>query len=195
MVNASQIDGRMIWEYLSDAGLSCGVLNVPITYPPRQVNGYLVPGLLSPDQGKTTYPPDFLKPYEAELGPYRLTPRVQFKAGNEAEFIPDIADLIETQARYALRLMREVRLSTCPAGTPVPPFPKVPDPPMQVQLPDARWTDAWRAAANQLRGKHMWGGLAFEVGRVVHDILQHADRIKAYEAERAKRAPWLFQNA
>jgi predicted AlkP superfamily phosphohydrolase/phosphomutase len=106
MVNASQIDGRMIWEYLSDAGLTCGVLNVPITYPPRKVNGYLVPGLLSPDQGKTTYPPDFLKPDEAELGPYRLTPRVQYKAGNEDEFIADIADLIETQARYALRLMR-----------------------------------------------------------------------------------------
>ena len=107
MVNASQIDGRMIWEYLSDAGLTCGVLNVPITYPPRRVNGYLVPGLLSPDQGKTTYPPDFLGPYEAELGPYRLTPRVQYKAGNEGEFIADIADLVETQARYALRLMRD----------------------------------------------------------------------------------------
>lgn len=25
--------------------------------------------------------------------------------------------------------------------------------------------------------------------------LQHAEKIKAYEAERAKRAPWLFQNA
>jgi predicted AlkP superfamily phosphohydrolase/phosphomutase len=107
MVNASQIDGRMIWEYLSDAGLTCGVLNIPITYPPRKVNGYLVPGLLSPDQGKTTYPPDFLKPYEAELGPYRLTPRVSYKVGNETEFIADIADLIETQARYALRLMRD----------------------------------------------------------------------------------------
>jgi len=107
MVNASQIDGRMIWEYLSDAGLSCGVLNVPITYPPRKINGYLAPGLLSPDQGKTTWPPDFLKPYEAELGPYRLTPRVSYKAGNEAEFIADIHDLIETQARYALRLMRD----------------------------------------------------------------------------------------
>ena len=39
-------------------------------------------------------------------------------------------------------VMRQVRLSTCPAGTPLPPFPKVADPPMQVQVPDARWTDA-----------------------------------------------------
>ena len=107
MVNASQIKGKLLWEILSEAGYSVGVLNVPITYPPRQVNGYLVPGLLAPDQGKTVYPPDLLKPYEAELGKYRLTPNVQYKAGNEAEFIADLHDLIDTQLRYALRLMQD----------------------------------------------------------------------------------------
>ncbi|HET7377593.1 MAG TPA: alkaline phosphatase family protein [Anaerolineae bacterium] len=107
MVNASQIHGKLLWEILSEAGYSVGVLNVPITYPPRPVNGYLVPGLLSPDQGKTVYPIDFRKPYEAELGKYRLTPNVQYKPGNEAEFIADIHDLIDTQLRYALRLMTD----------------------------------------------------------------------------------------
>ena len=107
MVNASQIKGKLLWEILSEAGYSVGVLNVPITYPPRQVNGYMVPGLLSPDQGKTVYPPDLLKPYEAELGKYRLTPNVQYKAGNEDEFIADLHDLIDTQLRYALRLMKD----------------------------------------------------------------------------------------
>jgi predicted AlkP superfamily phosphohydrolase/phosphomutase len=107
MVNASQIHGKLLWEILSEAGYSVGVLNVPITYPPRKVNGYMVPGLLSPDQGKTVYPIDFLKPYEAELGKYRLTPNVQYKPGNEAEFIADIHDLIDTQLRYALRLMQD----------------------------------------------------------------------------------------
>jgi predicted AlkP superfamily phosphohydrolase/phosphomutase len=107
MVNASQIKGKLLWEILSEAGYSVGVLNVPITYPPRQVNGYLIPGLLSPDQGKTVYPADLLKPYEAELGKYRLTPNVQYKAGNEDEFIADLHDLIDTQLRYALRLMKD----------------------------------------------------------------------------------------
>ncbi len=107
MVNASQIHGKLLWEILSEAGYSVGVLNVPITYPPRQVNGYMIPGLLSPDQGKTVYPPDLLKPYEAELGKYRLTPNVQYKPGNEDEFIADIHDLIDTQLRYALRLMND----------------------------------------------------------------------------------------
>jgi predicted AlkP superfamily phosphohydrolase/phosphomutase len=107
MVNASQIHGQLLWEILSDAGYSVGVLNVPITYPPRPVNGYLIPGLLSPDQGQTVYPADLLEPYEAELGRYRLTPDVQYKPGNEAEFIADLHDLIDTQLRYALRLMRD----------------------------------------------------------------------------------------
>lgn len=67
-------------------------------------------------------------------------------------------------------LMQEVRLWTCPDGTALTPFPPVEDPVMQVQLPDADWTAAWRVASFQLRGKHMWGGLAFEVGRVAHEM-------------------------
>jgi len=81
-------------------------------------------------------------------------------------------------------LMQEVRLWTCPTGTAVPPFPKVENPAMQVQLPDERWTDAWRAASFQLRGKHMWGGLAFEVGRVAHEMDMvglHEEADKVYE--------------
>ncbi len=63
-------------------------------------------------------------------------------------------------------LMREVRLWTCPLDTPVPPFSDTPPPAMRVDLSDRRWSDAWRTAVHQLRGQHMWGGLAFEVARV-----------------------------
>jgi hypothetical protein len=67
-------------------------------------------------------------------------------------------------------VMNEVRLWTCPAGTVLSPFPKVDAPPMQVQLPDPGWTSAWRSASVQLKGRHMWGGLAYEVGRVAHEM-------------------------
>jgi hypothetical protein len=81
-------------------------------------------------------------------------------------------------------LMQEVRLSTCPAGTAVPPFPKVEDPAMQVQLPDERWTDMWRVATDQLRGPHLWGNLAHEIGRVAYDmelVGLHEGAAKIYE--------------
>ena len=79
-------------------------------------------------------------------------------------------------------LMKEVRLWTCPEGTVLKPFPQVEDPVMQVEVPDAGWTDAWRAGSSQLKGKHMWGGLAFEVGRVAHEmnmigLNQEADKV------------------
>lgn len=81
-------------------------------------------------------------------------------------------------------LMQEVRLWTCPNGTALTPFPQVEEPAMQVELPDTGWNEAWRAASFQLKGKHMWGGLAFEVGRVAHEmdmIGLHPEADKVYE--------------
>jgi predicted AlkP superfamily phosphohydrolase/phosphomutase len=51
---------RTLWEVLSDAGKRVIVVNVPVTYPPRQVNGILVAGFLSPSLDKAVYPPSYL---------------------------------------------------------------------------------------------------------------------------------------
>ena len=111
----------------------------------------------------------------------------QFAAELAAKHLKGIRQMTREHREAASweELMRKVRLSTCPAGTLLPSFPKVEDPPMQVQLPDPRWTDAWRAASFQLKGRHMWGGLAFEVGRVAREmdmvgLHDEADKIYAY---------------
>jgi hypothetical protein len=55
---------------------------------------------------------------------------------------------------------------------------------MQVRVPDPRWTDMWRVATYQLRGRHMWPTLAFEVGRVTRAmelVGLHAETVKLYE--------------
>ncbi|MDR3692864.1 MAG: hypothetical protein P4L46_26020 [Fimbriimonas sp.] len=80
------------------------------------------------------------------------------------------------------QVMHEVRLWTCPKGTTLKVMPDLPIPPMEVKVPDPGWEGAWRAVTNQLRGKNMWGSLAFEVGRVAHEmdmigLHQEADRI------------------
>jgi predicted AlkP superfamily phosphohydrolase/phosphomutase len=106
LVNASAIDSPTLWEILSSKGKRVGVVNVPVTYPPRPVNGFLVAGLLSPSKANFTYPSDFLSRYEAQLEPYRVMPKVQYKDGIEDEFIADLQDLIERRTRYALALMQ-----------------------------------------------------------------------------------------
>ena len=51
---------RTLWEVLSDAGKRVIVVNVPVTYPPRQVNGILVGCFLSPSLDKAVYPPSYV---------------------------------------------------------------------------------------------------------------------------------------
>jgi predicted AlkP superfamily phosphohydrolase/phosphomutase len=107
MVSATDMRARPFWHYLSEAGRRVGVLNVPLTYPPQPVNGFLVPGLLSPDEGATTYPPDFLAPYRPELGPYRVVPRVAYHPQRLDDFVAELRYVTETQIRYALRIAHE----------------------------------------------------------------------------------------
>jgi predicted AlkP superfamily phosphohydrolase/phosphomutase len=51
---------KTLWELLSEAGKRVIVVNVPVTYPPRQVNGILVACFLSPSLDKAVYPPSYL---------------------------------------------------------------------------------------------------------------------------------------
>lgn len=107
MVNSTYIKARTLWQILSEAGRRVGVVNVPVTYPPQPVNGFVVSGMLSPHGGRFTYPEDLLDPYREELGPYRIAPSVQYKPGEEEPFIEDLLDLVERRGRYALRLMED----------------------------------------------------------------------------------------
>ncbi len=107
MVNASHIAARPLWQLLSEAGRRVGVVGVPVTYPPRPVNGFMISGILSPRHAEIAYPPGLLRRYEDELGPYRISPAVQYADGDEEAFVADLLALMEQRARYALRLMRD----------------------------------------------------------------------------------------
>jgi len=48
-----------LWERVGRAGRRVGVVNLPMTWPPREVNGFLVSGLLTPSTGSVfTHPPE-----------------------------------------------------------------------------------------------------------------------------------------
>jgi hypothetical protein len=177
-----------------DSGAARRGIVVPLLYGPQAR-----PGLDSRITIWTTTTGFTFRPCDLEHGPI-LIRLPSFVCPNSSALIPEHGIFVtkagtgQTARQFALELaaqnlksirqmthehreaaswdevMREVRLWTCPAGTVAPPFPQVEDPPMHVQLPDARWTDAWRGASFQLKGKHMWGGLAFEVGRVAHEM-------------------------
>ena len=52
-----------IWDLLNDNGLVCGVIAMPITYPARRINGYMIAGFPSPTlsvTGGVGVPDDFV---------------------------------------------------------------------------------------------------------------------------------------
>lgn len=59
--NASARKGESVWGILSRRGHRVGVLNVPMTYPPEQLNGYCISGLDAPDEQCPYIFPDGLR--------------------------------------------------------------------------------------------------------------------------------------
>ena len=59
LTNAARRSGRSLWRILSDAGRRVGVVNVPMTFPPEPVQGFLISGLDTPGlDSPYTYPPE-----------------------------------------------------------------------------------------------------------------------------------------
>lgn len=70
-VNSGLIKGEKIWNTLSRHGKKVGVINFPISYPPEEVNGFMISGFLSPRDGHTySYPQGLFKEIVDEIGGY-----------------------------------------------------------------------------------------------------------------------------
>ena len=58
LANAGMRRGRDVWQIIGDLGKSVIVMNAPVTYPPRSVNGIMVTGFPTPSEDCVyTYPP------------------------------------------------------------------------------------------------------------------------------------------
>lgn len=72
-VNATLRTGKTIWDYLSEAGKTSLVLNVPTTYPVAPINGAMISGFLTPADAKDfAHPRELVEELEQEFGPYPL---------------------------------------------------------------------------------------------------------------------------
>lgn len=72
LVDATSIAPPTLWRILSDAGKRLATINVPMTYPPRPVNGIVVAGLLSPSPRQAFWPPELYDEVVAAVGLYQV---------------------------------------------------------------------------------------------------------------------------
>ncbi|MCD6291348.1 MAG: alkaline phosphatase family protein [Anaerolineae bacterium] len=101
VVNGGMRRGASLWRVLSDAGRRVGVINVPMTYPPEPVNGYLVAGLDTPGlHSPYTYPPSLA----AEIADEHLI-TVSTAGVTHAEYLARTLDAVDRRFRVLRRLL------------------------------------------------------------------------------------------
>ena len=71
IVNRSHVEAHAVWELLSMEGYSSVVCNVPVTHPPRPVDGVVVPGYTAPE-APDCHPSGLWEELNSELGAYSL---------------------------------------------------------------------------------------------------------------------------
>ncbi|NOX61480.1 MAG: hypothetical protein GXP42_05980 [Chloroflexi bacterium] len=85
VVDALAVRAPALWDWVSAAGLRVGVMGVPVTYPARPVNGFLISGFLSPSPANASHPPDLLDELTARHGAWTFhIPPIEPRAPLEA---------------------------------------------------------------------------------------------------------------
>ncbi|NVM20224.1 MAG: alkaline phosphatase family protein [Desulfobacterales bacterium] len=107
IVNYNHIKSKTLWSILSEQGKKIGIINVPITYPPSEVSGFLISGMLTPSiQSQYTYPASLSQELEAKFGQYVLDIWWQHYGPKRIKrFLQDLMDCTNKRGKIALYLM------------------------------------------------------------------------------------------
>lgn len=71
VVNDTHVREQTLWELLDHHGYSSVVVNAPVTHPPREFDGALVPGYTAPEN-PDCHPDGVLSEIRDEIGDYRV---------------------------------------------------------------------------------------------------------------------------
>ncbi|HEM60885.1 MAG TPA: hypothetical protein ENO24_01200 [Chloroflexi bacterium] len=100
-VNGSYLGARTLWSLLSEVGKRVGIVNVPMTYPPEQVNGFLISGMDSPGLDKAySFPPTLAAEIDKACGGYLVDCSTHGPKGLSREEMTDL---------YTQRLLQVTR--------------------------------------------------------------------------------------
>ena len=108
-VNATHVKAPTLWRILSDFGKTVGVVHVPLTLPPEQVNGYVV-GDHTISNSLETYPPEIkseLLEAVADYGKiFESILSVAYVPGLEKEYSEHVSFVFRKEKEAAFHLLR-----------------------------------------------------------------------------------------
>lgn len=94
------------WAILNRHGISTGLMNIPGTYPPRRVEGFIVTGMFTPSERHCfTYPPELVKELNEAVSHYDIDVG-QWQYFDEGRFLRDLYRVTEKRMRALMYLMK-----------------------------------------------------------------------------------------
>jgi predicted AlkP superfamily phosphohydrolase/phosphomutase len=104
LVSARSARGAKLWDVAGDAGRRVIIANVPVSYPPAEVNGAFVTGMMTPGEDVAyTHPPELKAELKALPGGYEADPYAAGLTG--AAFIEQTHHWIRQKERAVEHLM------------------------------------------------------------------------------------------
>lgn len=109
--NAITRSSKTLWKLLSENNIKVGVINVPMTYPPEPVNGYMISGMDTPDDDcDFTYPIGLKKELKEIFGDIKFG--VKFLGDirtdrRRDEFLREVMEIEDRITDISLYLMKK----------------------------------------------------------------------------------------
>jgi len=96
-----------IWDYLNDEGLSAGVINLPMSYPPREIDEFIIAGGPRSREVDYTEPPELQSELESRFD-YRVHPQNVLTSNSDADAeVEMVYDLLRTRMEVLKTLLDE----------------------------------------------------------------------------------------
>lgn len=107
IVSPQQRASKAIWNLLSAAGRKVGIVGMPVTYPPEEVNGYMISDFLTPRSSDDyTYPLSLADELKEAMGGFPLLPDERYRSTKFTDrFIDDMATDVEQRLEGSLYLL------------------------------------------------------------------------------------------
>jgi len=106
VVHSKVMKSETLWRILSRNSKKVGVINVPLTYPPQPVNGFLISGMLTPSTNSTfTYPEELGKKLKEKIGDYPINLVWKWYKNRVSDLIEDVKKMTTIRKEATLFLL------------------------------------------------------------------------------------------
>ncbi|MCK4340135.1 MAG: alkaline phosphatase family protein [Phycisphaerae bacterium] len=102
-----EIREKTLWQHLSEKGLRVGSVNVPMTYPPKPVNGFMISGFETP-----SIDAQFTWPAELKEEIFRIIPDYNYRTNWRRKAFGKRAQLAENIEYIANSFVQGAKLTT-----------------------------------------------------------------------------------